>query len=147
MDEVTSKLKDLESDDGCEENILSQIRNSVPLIPKIDKNENGSDTQSMKKTCEDILLDRLASAISKQKLYKQNMSATWSLDDIIIHENLKNDGSIKGAQLPKHVEENIKGIAQSAEDYISKLSEQLQDLDSADDQVSDKFLIFYSNIL
>ena len=136
MDQVSTKPEHLKSEDDFKEKILAEIRNSLPLLPKIDKNANDSNIQNMRKSCEDDLLDRLTNAISKQRQYERSVNATWFVDNTVLHENLKNDGFIKEAQLPKHVEENITGVAQSAEDYISKLEEQLQDLDYADDQVS-----------
>lgn len=122
--------------DEMKENIVDDlnekmiIKNSEPLIPKIEKNTNSN--YNIRKSIEDNLLDRLSIAILKQKQSEQSINATWSS---AIQENFIIDDSLKDIQLPKHVEENIKGISQSATEYINKLEEQLQDLDSADNQV------------
>lgn len=113
-------------------------KSNEPLIPKIDANSNYN--QNIRKSIEENLLDRLSVAILKQKQCENAISAPWSpLDNSDFQENLIIDDSLKSVKLPKHVEENIKGISQSAKEYINKLEEQLEELDIADNQV--KFFI------
>lgn len=109
-------------------------KSNEPLIPKIDANSNYN--QNIRKSIEENLLDRLSVAILKQKQCENAISAPWSpLDNSDFQENLIIDDSLKSVKLPKHVEENIKGISQSAKEYINKLEEQLEELDIADNQI------------
>lgn len=135
------KLRENMDDDLYEKIILPKIKNSEPLIPKIDNNANSNYDQNIRKSIEDNLLDRLSIAILKQKQSEQSIDATWSINSDF-QENFIIDESLKGVQLPKHVEENIKGISQSAKEYINKLEEQLHDLDIADNQVRLFFVNF-----
>lgn len=87
-------------------------------------------------TREDELVTRLESAMSRLKQCEQQVDANWNLDYSVLDAEEKISHEKEETQLPKQVEEHIKDIIQSAEEYLAKLEEQLKDLRTADAQVN-----------
>lgn len=102
-----------------------------PLIPNPSKNfvisNNGNE-----KTKKEELLMRLTCTLKKLNQYEQNDKNC----DINIAQ-LDGEGIFMQKEvLSQNVEENIKGIVQSAQEYVTKLDYQLKNLDNADQQVN-----------
>lgn len=98
-----------------------------PLTPNISViSDNGNE-----KTKKEELLMRLTYALKKLNQYERNKKSTDvsrpDAEDTLVQ---------KGDVSPQNVEENIKGIIQSTQEYITKLDCQLKDLDNADQQVN-----------
>lgn len=102
-----------------------------PLIPNPSKNSvifnNGNE-----KTKKEELLMRLTCTLKKLNQYERNDKnydtniAQLDAEDIFTQKE----------RLSQNVEEDIKGIIQSVQEYIKKLDYQLKDLDNADQQVN-----------
>ncbi|XP_015590695.1 uncharacterized protein LOC107265605 isoform X2 [Cephus cinctus] len=137
MDKHKELLLDSYKEDGIHpdntlaENILK--KHVAPLRPNITEIHEIPAHCGDIKTRQNELTSRLSNALAKLKQYKQRKDANWSLDYSLL--DVKDDFSVKDAKLPRHVEENIKGIVDSAQEYIGKLEEQLQELNCADQQI------------
>lgn len=102
-----------------------------PLTPNISViSDNGNE-----KTKKEELLMRLTYALKKLNQYERNKKSTdvsrLDAEDTLVQ---------KGDVLPQNVEENIKGIIQSTQEYITKLDCQLKDLDNADQQIENSMM-------
>ncbi|KAK2577146.1 hypothetical protein KPH14_003306 [Odynerus spinipes] len=78
-------------------------------------------------------LMRLEASVKKLQLQEQGNSAKWYLDISI--PDIKENASSKKIKLPSHVEENMKGILHLAQDYKTKLEEQMKYLNIAGQQI------------
>jgi len=106
-----------------------------PLTPNISKSSLISDNSNGKTKKEELLM-RLTYALKKLNQYEQNIDKKST--DILYFDG-ENTLAQKEEVLPQNVEENIKGIIQSTQEYIAKLDSQLKDLDNADQQVNKKY--------
>ncbi|KAL6442039.1 hypothetical protein ACFW04_002401 [Cataglyphis niger] len=106
-----------------------------PLIPNLSKNSvifnNGNE-----KTKKEELLIRLTCTLKKLNQYERNDKnydtniAQLDAEDIFTQKE----------RLSQNVEEDIKGIIQSVQEYITKLDYQLKDLDNADQQIENSMM-------
>ena len=132
--------------DPSDENFLDKTLSASfndetePLMPILDfrissyvGNKSEMDFQK------EELKSRLAGSLKKLEDAERAVNSTWSLvyDSSSIHDNVE---SRRGEELPRHIEDNVKGVILSAEEYLAKLDEQLRLLDTADEQV--RFFIF-----
>lgn len=109
-----------------------------PLIPNPSKNSviSNNGNEKMKK---EELLTRLAYTLKKLNQYERNVDKNCDTNVA----QLDAEGIFTQKEvLSQNVEENIKGIIQSVQEYITKLDYQLKDLDNADQQVNIFFLEF-----
>jgi len=106
-----------------------------PLMPNISKSSIISDNSNGKTKKEELLM-RLAYALKKLNQYERNIDKKST--DISCFDG-EDTLAQKEEILPQNVEENIKGIIQSTQEYIAKLDSQLKDLDNADQQVNTKY--------
>lgn len=105
-----------------------------PLTPNISSKNSVISDNGNEKTKKEELLMRLMYALKKLNQHEQNMDKNQSTD--VQHPNAENTCIQKGTVLPPNVEDTIKGIIESTQEYIAKLDYQLKDLDNADQQVN-----------
>lgn len=101
-----------------------------PLIPN-PKNSVISNNGNEKTKKEELLM-RLTYTLKKLNQYEQNDKNY----DTNIAQLDREDIFIQKEVLSQNVEENITGIMQSGQEYITKLDYQLKNLDNADQQVN-----------
>lgn len=104
-----------------------------PLTPNISSKSSVIFDNGNEKTQKKELLMRLTHALKKLNQYEQSIDRK-STD--VSRLDAEDTFAQKGEVLPQNVEENIKGIIQSTQEYIAKLDYQLKDLDNADQQVN-----------
>lgn len=105
-----------------------------PLTPNISSKSYVITDNGNEKTKKEELLARLMHALKKLNQYERNMDKNQSAD--VLHLDAKDTCTQKKEALPQNVQDNIKGIIESTQEYIAKLDYQLKDLDNADQQVS-----------
>jgi len=105
-----------------------------PLMPNISSKSSAISDNGNEKTKKEELLMRLTYALDKLNQYERNIENKKSIETSCL--DAKDTLAQKGVILPRNVEENVKGIIQSAQEYIAKLDYQLKDLDNADQQVN-----------
>lgn len=121
-----SEIEQVDNDNELLESFMVK-----PLIPNPSKNSVISNNGN-EKTKKEELLTRVTYTLKKLNQYEQNDKncdtniAQLDAEDIFIQKEV----------LSQNVEENIKGIIQSVQEYITKLDYQLKDLDKADQQVN-----------
>lgn len=103
-----------------------------PLIPNPSKNSVISNNGN-EKTKKEELLTRLTYTLKKLNQYERNVDK--NCDTNVAQLDVEGIFTQKEV-LSQNVEENIKGIIQSVQEYITKLDYQLKDLDNADQQVN-----------
>lgn len=102
-----------------------------PLIPNPSKNSVISNNGNEKTKKEELLM-RLTYTLKKLNQYERNDK---NYDTNVAQ--LEAEGIFTQKEvLSQNVEEDIKGIIQSVQEYITKLDYQLKDLDNADQQVN-----------
>lgn len=102
-----------------------------PLTPNISSSViSDNDNEKTKRE----LLMRLMYTLKKLNQYERNVDKNRGTD--ILHPDAEDTFIQKGQVLPQNVEDNIKGIIDSTQEYIAKLDYQLKDLDNADQQVN-----------
>lgn len=104
-----------------------------PLTPNISGEYSISGSHSDEKTKNKELLTRLTCTLKKLDRCEQERDKNWSIDTVCA--DTEDASSQKRGTLSRNLEENIKGIIQSTQQYITKLNCQLKDLDNADQQV------------
>ncbi|XP_046469005.1 cytokine receptor-like factor 3 [Neodiprion pinetum] len=121
-----NKEKDVQSDSlPCTKNTVSKPRLQVSFTEIKEAGDNN--------TKKDELTTRLENAMSRLQQCQQHIDANWNLDYSVL--DIEEGISDEGVQLPEQVEAHIKDIIKSAEEYLAKLDEQLNDLRNADDQI------------
>jgi len=105
-----------------------------PLTPNISSKSYMITDNGNEKTKKEELLARLMLALKKLNQYERNMDKNRSTD--VLQLDAKDTFTQKKEALPQNVQDNIKGIIESTQEYIAKLDYQLKDLDNADQQVS-----------
>lgn len=101
-----------------------------PLTPNISNSViSDNDNEKIKKE-----LMRLMYTLKKLKQHERNMDKNRDTD--VLHPDTEDNFAQKEEVLPQNVEDNIKGIIDSTQEYIAKLHYQLKDLDNADQQVN-----------
>ncbi|XP_025986898.1 uncharacterized protein LOC105197392 [Solenopsis invicta] len=126
---LSDKLE-LEQINNCEELLHKYM--IKPLTPNISSKNSMILDNGNEKTKKEELLMRLTYALKKLNQYERNIDKK-STD--VPRLDAEDTFTQKGETLPQNVEENIKGIIQSAQEYIVKLDYQLKDLDIADQQI------------
>lgn len=126
--------RQIEEDKDSGNEAVPHTKNTGPLKPRVQVSFTETREAGDGTTRRDELLSRLEGAMSRLKQSEQHVDANWNLDYSVL--DVEDDGSEKEVKLPKQVEEHIKDIIKSAGEYLAKLEEQLDDLRSADDQVS-----------
>ncbi|KYN13070.1 Cytokine receptor-like factor 3 [Trachymyrmex cornetzi] len=109
-----------------------------PLTPNISSKSSVISDNGNERTKKEELLMRLTYALNKLNQYEGNIENKKSIETSYL--DAKNTLAQKGAVLPRNVEENVKGIIQSAQEYIAKLDYQLKDLDNADQQIENSMM-------
>ncbi|KYQ53285.1 Cytokine receptor-like factor 3 [Trachymyrmex zeteki] len=109
-----------------------------PLTPNISSKSSVISDNGNEKTKKEELLMRLTYALNKLNQYERNIENKKSIETSCL--DAKDTLAQKGAVLPRNVEENVKGIIQSAQEYIAKLDYQLKDLDNADQQIENSMM-------
>lgn len=114
-----------------------------PLTPNISSdNCTISDDNSHER--KDELLTRLTYTSKRLNRCEQSLDKNWSIDTL--RPDAEDASSQKGEVLPRNVEENIRSIIRSTQEYVVKLNRQLKDLDDADQQVSSIFVRFHDSV-
>lgn len=151
MDQILEALTKQKLSDKLE---LEQIENYdellhkymiKPLTPNISSKSFVISDNGNERTKKEELLMRLTYALKKLNQYEQNIDKKLSTDVPCL--GTEDTFTQKEEVLPQNVEENIKGIIQSTQEYIAKLDCQLKDLDNADQQVNTRDLKFIDSIL
>ncbi|KYM86041.1 Cytokine receptor-like factor 3 [Atta colombica] len=109
-----------------------------PLMPNISSKISAISDNGNEKTKKEELLMRLTYALNKLNQYERNIESKKSIETSCL--DAKDTLAQKGVVLPRNVEENVKGIIQSAQEYIAKLDYQLKDLDNADQQIENSMM-------
>ncbi|XP_036150996.1 uncharacterized protein LOC105834845 [Monomorium pharaonis] len=108
-----------------------------PLTPNISSKKSVILDNSNERTKKEELLMRLTYALKRLNQYEQNIDKRSTDVQCLDTE----DTFVQKKEiLPQNVEENIKGIMQSAQEYIAKLDYQLKDLDNADQQIENSMM-------
>lgn len=145
MEQILEALANQNLSDKSEEQVDNRDYRIKPLIPNPNKNSVISSNNGNEKTKKEELLTRLTYTLKKLNQYERNIDKNC---DVNITQ-LDAEGIFTQKEvLSQNVEENIKGIIQSVQEYITKLDYQLKDLDDADQQVNIFLeLIFYFYLL
>ncbi|KAG5310789.1 CRLF3 factor, partial [Acromyrmex insinuator] len=109
-----------------------------PLTPNISSKSSVISDNGNERTKKEELLMRLTYALNKLNQYERNIENKKSIETSCL--DAKDTLTQKGVVLPRNVEENAKGIIQSAQEYIAKLDYQLKDLDNADQQIENSMM-------
>ncbi|XP_025074958.1 uncharacterized protein LOC105430647 [Pogonomyrmex barbatus] len=135
---TNQKLSDKLEIDQVDNHELLHSYMIKPLTPNISSKNSVIFDNGNEKTKKEELLTRLTYALKKLNQYEQDRNKNWNTDVPCIDT----EGTFvqKGEALPRNVEENVKGIIQSAQEYITKLDYQLKDLDSADQQIENSMM-------
>lgn len=107
-----------------------------PLTPNISSKSSVIYDNGNEKTRKELLM-RLMYALKKLNQYERNIDKkSTDVSRLDVEDTLAQKGNV----LPQNVEENIKGIIQSTQEYIVKLDYQLKDLDNADQQIENSMM-------
>lgn len=125
--------------DGSDEDVLDKTLSASftdeiePLMPVLDFQGSANSDDRYDDSRREELKAKLTNALKKLEESEQSIDASWSLGNSLT--SVKDELAIIEEKLPKHVQDNVKGIILSAQEYIGKLEDQLSDLDIADEQV------------
>lgn len=125
--------------DGSDEDVLDKTLSASftdeiePLMPVLDFQGSANSDNRYDDSRREELKAKLTNALKKLEESEQSIDASWSLGNSLT--SVKDELAIIEEKLPKHVQDNVKGIILSAQEYIGKLEDQLSDLDIADEQV------------
>ncbi|XP_066595803.1 cytokine receptor-like factor 3 [Prorops nasuta] len=128
---LSKKMKKFYSEDK----LCETTKNSLLLKSMITENNNAYIDSSDKIEHENELMVRLKKSQKKLEHLEESIDASWHADSSLF--DTKESVAVENSKLPDQIEENILGIIQSGKEYIDKLGEQLNDLDSAEEQVND----------
>lgn len=135
---IAESSKQLIIDDSEDESNSKRKERMQFLQSEIPHGTINELTQASDMSKKNELLIRLEASLQKLRLQEQDIDTKRYLD-IALPEVKENTFATK-IKLPFHIEENIKGILNSAQDYKTKLEEQMKNLDNADLQIENSMI-------